>query len=493
MIEWDADALAPDDRALWDAMGAATPSYSPMPTPGAPNELRAVEVVCRAIGTPLLPWQRWAVRVITEKRADDPRRYRHPDVTVTVERQSGKTTVIRGVLLARAMIYRHRSAFYTAQTGKDATERWADLVQRIEHSALKSGVKVRKAIGTQRLIVANTESRLSPFAPTSESLHGYTPHDVAVDELFSFDDVQGNDLQGAIKPAQQTLPDRQVIWLSTAGHAGSTFLRSKVDAGRLANLDPSSTLGYLEWSLDPSLDPYAEEHWSMHPAYGHLIGAQDLRELAESVPEGEWRRAFWNQWIEAVDPVFDMGQWASAARVLTPPAGDVVLGYALDAARSSAAVVAAWETADGAQAVRPVWLSSDVDALPAKVIELHGKLRPVAVVADNGGLTRVALDAVQREAHEAGWPRASVGLTPADWVIASTSIVGKLAEGRLVHDGSDPLTDAVRRALTRRMGEAWAISHNSPAPVLAMAAALRGLDGQRAVAAPMIYLGSTDA
>ena len=201
MIEWDASGLAAGDRALWDAMGAAVPVCSPMPSPGAPNELAAVEVVCRAVGTPLLPWQRWAVRVITEKRLDDPRRYRYPDFTVTVERQSGKTTVVRGILLTRAMIYRHRSAFYTAQTGKDATERWSDLVQRVEHSPLKSGVRVRKAIGTQRLVVVNTESRISPFAPTSESLHGYTPHDVVVDELFSFDDAQGNDLQGAIKPA----------------------------------------------------------------------------------------------------------------------------------------------------------------------------------------------------------------------------------------------------------------------------------------------------
>ena len=489
MIEWRVAALARDDRALWDAMGAATPAYSPMPTPGAPNELPAVEVVCRAIGTPLLPWQRWAVRVITEKRADDPRRYRHPDVTVTVERQSGKTTVVRGVLLTRAMIYRHRSAFYTAQTGKDATERWSDLVQRVERSALKSGIRVRKAIGTQRMVVVNTESRLSPFAPTSESLHGYTPHDVAVDELFSFDDAQGNDLQGAIKPAQQTLPDRQVIWLSTAGHAGSTFLRSKVDAGRLANLDPASSLGYLEWSLDPQADPYDEANWPQHPAFGHLIGAEDLRELAESVPEGEWRRAFWNQWVEAVDPVFDMGQWAAGTRELEPPSGDVVLGYALDAARTSAAVVAAWETPDGKLAVRPVWLSPDVDALPGKVVELQRELRPVAVVADNGGLTRVALDVVQARAAEAGWSRAAVALTPAEWVIASASIVGKLAEGRLVHDGAGPLTDAVRRVLTRRMGEAWAISHNSPAPVIAMAAALRGLDSQRASDAPMIYLG----
>ena len=29
MIEWDVDELAEDDRALWDAMGAAVPAFSP--------------------------------------------------------------------------------------------------------------------------------------------------------------------------------------------------------------------------------------------------------------------------------------------------------------------------------------------------------------------------------------------------------------------------------------------------------------------------------
>ena len=166
MNAWSPDDLAPADRELWDAMGAAAPRFSVMPTPGAPNELASVEVVAQALGTPLIPWQRWAVRCVTEKSLTDPRRYRWPDFTVTVERQSGKTTITRGILLTRAMIYRHRSAFYTAQTGKDATERWTDLVQRIQHGPLKSGIHVRKAIGTQRLVVKTTESRFSPFAPT---------------------------------------------------------------------------------------------------------------------------------------------------------------------------------------------------------------------------------------------------------------------------------------------------------------------------------------
>lgn len=222
----DPGDLAPADAALWAAMGEATPRYTPAPTPGAANELRAVETITASLGQRLLPWQRWTVRVLTEKRADDPRRYRFPEVLVTVPRQSGKTTVVRGILLARAVMTPGFRGFYSAQTGRDATERWADLCEAVTRSPIRAAFTYRRAIGSQRLIVDKHDSRIAPFAPTPESLHGYTPHSVALDEIFAFDAVQGNDLLGAIKPAQQTLPDRQLILLSTAGHAGSTFLRS---------------------------------------------------------------------------------------------------------------------------------------------------------------------------------------------------------------------------------------------------------------------------
>lgn len=490
-ILWSPDDLAPDDRRLWDAMGDATPRFSVMPTPGAPSELPAVEVITRKIGTPLIPWQAWAARVMTERRIDDPRRYRWPDILTTVERQSGKTTTVRGVLLTRAILYRHRRAFYTAQTGKDASERWFDLVERVRHSPLRSGVTVRKAAGSQRLVVTSTESRIAPFPPTPESLHGYTPHDVAADEIFSLDDVQGNDLIGAIKPAQQTLADRQVLWLSTAGHAGSTFLRSKVDAARAALAVPDSPLGIVEWSLDPDLDPYDEANWSCHPGLGHLITRDDLRALAAEVPEGEWRRAFWNQWVEESDPVYDMRRWAALQTTLAPVSlGDVVLGYAVDADRRRAAIVAAWQL-DGRQAVKLVWSSQDVDALVPMLARLDSEHRPAALVADPGGIMRGVIDALSREVGEWREPRS---LTPSEWVIASTSIVDKLSAATIVHDGDAELTDALATALTRSLGEAWALSHRSRAEVLAMAAALRGLDDLPAVDDdPVIYFGPDDS
>ena len=94
--------LSASDAALWEAMGEATPRYTPTPTPGAANELRAVETITASLGQRLLPWQRWTVRVLTEKRADDPRRYRvvnvlswtsrvrYPSVTRSCTRRSAR-------------------------------------------------------------------------------------------------------------------------------------------------------------------------------------------------------------------------------------------------------------------------------------------------------------------------------------------------------------------------------------------------------------------
>src|SRR5690606_37616971 len=93
------DLLAPADRELWDAMGAATPQWSPMPTPGAQHELLACRAIALMLNTPLMPWQEWYCRIATERRTDDPRRYRFPQFLLTVPRQVGKTTIIRVVLL----------------------------------------------------------------------------------------------------------------------------------------------------------------------------------------------------------------------------------------------------------------------------------------------------------------------------------------------------------------------------------------------------------
>ena len=486
----DVDRLAPADRALWESMGNAKPRFSPMPTPGARHELAAVQMAAKAVGQPLIPWQAWAARVSTEFSMSDPRRYRFPQFVFTVPRQSGKTTLTRSKLLARCLMYPNRRAFYTAQTGKDARERWADLCDAAMRSPLAPALTYRKAIGSERLIVNRNDSRIQPFAPTPESLHGYTPNDVDLDEVFAFDAVQGNDLMGAIRPAQQTLPDRQFTMLSTAGHAGSTFLREQVDLGRASVDNPNASSGYLEWSLPDNVDPYDEQAWHFHPALGHLITIDDLREAATApgMSKGEWQRAFCNQWVVAHDPLFNMTAWGALSADLEPPRmTDCIIGFSQASDRSRAAVVAAWRLPDGRRALKIVVSTTDVGGFAGRVVELDERL-PLALVADDGGLDRPLIDEVRRALPS---HRRVTALSPRDWVLASTGLSAAIADGTVVHANEPHLTAAIAAAVSKPMGEAWAVSHRSRPEAVAACAALRGLDALPAVApAPLIYVAS---
>ena len=102
---------------------SAEPTYDTPITPGSRHDLKKIDIMARVLGVPLMPWQRLVARVASERHPDDPKRFRYHTVILTVPRQSGKTTLMRAILAQRALVNRNRSAFYTAQTGKDATAR----------------------------------------------------------------------------------------------------------------------------------------------------------------------------------------------------------------------------------------------------------------------------------------------------------------------------------------------------------------------------------
>lgn len=486
------DALAPEDRALWDAMGAAVPCYSSSPRPGAMHELVACRAVAAILGTPLLPWQAWVARLATERSEADPARYRFPLFMLTVPRQAGKTTIIRVILLTRALLYPERRAFYTAQTGKDATERWADLCAAVTAptSPLAPFASLRRAAGSARLTITPTGSRISPFAPTPESLHGYTPHDVAGDELFAFSDAEGSDLEGAIFPAQLTIPSRQFLGLSTAGHRESTYLRRKVTEGRAAVASGDADSGYCEWSLPDGLDPYAPESWVFHPAYGLTQHAEDFRIAAEQLPPGEWLRAMCNVWTEDTDPLFDMAAYDRCQLPELAPVelGETTLGVAVSADRSSAAAVAAWPTSTRPRiAIKLVRRFDDVSELAPFLVELARSpqgSRPVIYGAAGSIPTRSVLDEVRRavepvvDADAARLDRRVVELDSREWQLASEQLHASIVDERLAHEpsaGGPVLRSAVARGIVRPGTDgAWALSHSSPPELLALAAAVRG-------------------
>lgn len=488
-----APALAPADAALFEALGDAQPVYATRPTPGAPHDLAQIQVIARALGRPNMPWQDLVARVASERRTDDPRQFRYKVVVLTVPRQAGKTTGMGNVLTQRAVTNPGRRAFYTAQTGKDATQRWKDLVEAAvaSTSPLRDRVVLRKAIGSQSLTFPGG-SYIAPFAPTPKSLHGYTPHDVMVDEIFALDAAQGEALMGAIGPAQITLVDRQLWLVSTAGTAESTFLRQWVDAGREAVDDPDSQVAYFEWSLPEGLDPDNPEHWTFHPALGHTITIDDLIQMHEQHRDspGEWMRAFMNRWTKTENTIVDLAQFAALATDQTPPADTSTMTIAYEVAmdRSRSAVYAAWrDDQTGQPCIRPMQIAPGDDWVAEFVVRSQELLGARTVGADDGGPTRGITERIRRDHPDLTLET----LRPTDLTTGWGEFKTAVQRGTFSHDGGEGLADALAVAVERTMGQGWApdrMKSRGPIPELVAAVvALRLLEAGPAVQpAPMI-------
>ena len=472
------------------------PRFATAPTPGAPNDLHQIIVTAKALGTPLMPWQKQVARVASERRADDPQRFRYPIVVLTVPRQSGKTTLMRAVLTQRALMSNNRRAFYTAQTGKDASARWNDLVQQIENGVLSRHVKKRMAAGSQSLTFPNG-STISPFAPTAKSLHGYTPHDVMLDEIFAWDDAQGEDLMGAIKPAQITLRDRQLWLVSTMGTRESEFLHRYVDLGRAAVGDPDANLAYFEWSLEDGLDAYSPESWNFHPALGHTISLEDLAEASEAHTKGEWMRAYMNRQSVTADAFIErekitavMGEHDTA-----PKWSDLSIAYEADPLRRRAAIWAAWIT-DGQAHLQVVRSDEGTDWLADDVARIFDEEKPAMISADDAGMTRSITDKLKvTNTRRRGADGVEVQtLSTRDFATACAELKADIEDGAVIIGQSQLLLDALESVVTRPLGESWAISRTkSNGPVsdaIAAAVALRAAKHAKPTGKPQIWVGS---
>ncbi|AOT26101.1 terminase [Arthrobacter phage Prospero] len=490
-------ALADELPELLAALEQSTARYATKPTPGAPNELGQILGTAKLLGRQLMPWQIEVARVASEKRVDDPRRYRYPIVVLTVPRQSGKTTLMRTVLAQRALKCRNRKAFYTAQTGKDATARWLDLVKDIEDGPLSQFVSKRIAAGSQALTFP-TGSTISPFAPTAKSLHGYTPHDVMLDEIFAHDAAAGNDLMGAIRPAQLTLPDKQLWLVSTAGTADSGFLKSWVDQGRLAVKDSGAGIAYFEWSLADGLDPYDPQNWLFHPAVGHTITLEDLADDADSQSQGEWLRAYMNRWTSTSEAVIDVAKWDTLAGALVPvPWAQVTVAYEVAHDRSCAAIYACWKDPEtGKPALKLVQQGSGAEWLAPAVAKIYVENRPKAIGADDGGPTKAVTDNLRRlpNARSGGNGVEVTTLTARDFATACVSYMGHVDDGTILHDGDPGHRAAVEAAATRPMGDSKVFSRRhsrGPIPELVAATVALRLHEQAPATAPQpaIYMG----
>lgn len=459
-----------DTAEYWlSTLGDAQPTFATLPTPGAPNELAAIELVAAMLKTPLLPWQRFVARVITEKLPDGS--YRFPTVLLTVPRQSGKTTLFRAVLAARCLKKPNRRSFLSAQSGKDARERLFDLADMVSLSAIGSTVTIRRAAEAPQIIFSN-KSRLRSFAPTAESLHGFTLSDVLLDEIFSFSELEGNLLLGAVTPAMSTITDKQLLMCSTMGTAESVFLNQQIKTGRESTHSAKSQVAYFEWALPEGADPMEPDNWIFHPGLAAgLIKTADIQSASETMSRGEFVRAYMNRLTLNSEALFDLNKWISGKQQLSiPQRSQVAVGFEVSVDRSRSAIVAAWKDGKNYQ-VKLLRNGHGTQWLP-DALDRISEGRPLAIGADKHPQNSVIITELEAESSGA----VIQTLTTDSYKTGCVAFKARIEDGQIQHNGHLGLQGAVAGAQSRPMGESWVVSHRSDPEVIAAIVACRLLD-----------------
>ena len=382
----------------WPTSDGAPPLFATRRDPSRPTEGDQVGVIARALGTPLLPWQKYVADVATERRPDGS--YEYQVVIVTVPRQTGKTTLLRALGVYFALVL-GRDFFYTAQTGKDARARWYDLVKILRvNKALKDRVKIALRGGSEHVEFPGGHV-FQCFAPTPESLHGYTPAKVCIDEAFAQTEGKGELLMGAIEPAQFTIVDKQIFIVSTMGTAESVWFHDWI-ARAMGGMD---RVACFYWGATDEMNPFdLDDIARFHPAVGQQLGDKvitpaDVLSAAEKLSRAEYERAYGNRKTPTGSNLIEAAAWRAMLADATPPAdtSDLVLTYDVAADRRSAAIVASWIAEDGKPVAKIVRAEPGVDWLAPAVDALDTAWRPVAIAAaGHGPVLEVTEDLVER-------------------------------------------------------------------------------------------------
>jgi hypothetical protein len=278
------------------------------------------------MGIDLMPWQQDVLDISLEH---DPTTgdlvYRQ--VVITVPRQSGKTLLLMIVALHRMTTMAKRMTpvlvdmrrpdkvqrvALTAQSGNDARRKMQqEWIPTVLASPLSRRVTVNKrGVGTEifGLGEGEWEGTMEIISSVAHAGHGRVTDLAIMDEAFADSDEARE--QGLV-PGMNTRPSPQLWVVSTAGDDKSIYLRRKVEKGRLMVEEGRTEVSaYFEWSAPADADADDEDVWrACMPALGTVTPVDAIRSARLNLSDGEFRRAYLNQWVQGNDKVIPIDRW----------------------------------------------------------------------------------------------------------------------------------------------------------------------------------------
>lgn len=366
-----------------------------------------VAAIAAEMRQPLLPWQRYAADVALE--VDDRGLFAYSTVLITVPRQAGKTTLDLSASIQNALLGPNRKAWYTAQSGQHATEKFLEMLELWEHSAIRQlAPRGRRSNGSAGLPFING-SWFRPFAPVDGALDGKQADKVSLDEFWYWTSAQYAILRQSFSATKLTREratgQRPQTWIfSTEGTVESTALNALLDEARSDTPDP--TVAFFDWGIRDDDDPFdLDRIYACHPGAGHLFtreGLDGFRAEFKDSP-GEFARAFGNRRTGATERVIPTEPWKAAAwnDPTPPPPGRVCFAAAVGVDGVDTTITATQTHGPGtlSAVVKGGWMEGTYGALD-KLRELRAKYPDAGFIIDPAGPSAALHDEVERAGFE---------------------------------------------------------------------------------------------
>lgn len=425
-----------------------------------------------------MPWQQYVADVALEI---DPETgllvYR--EVVLTVPRQSGKTTLLLAAMVHRALGFNERQrVLYTAQNRISARKKWEDehVVTLQKSKEFKKLFRVRKQLG-QESIMWDNGSTHGIESNTEKAGHGETLDMGVIDEAFAQEDDR---LEQAFKPAMITRAQPQLWILSTAGSSRSTYLRSKVDAGRVQVREGLDTgVCYFEWSAPPEADPGdPATWWACMPALGHTVSEEAVAGFYHSMKLPEFRRAFLNQWPDDSPDewlVIPKHSWDELFDEDSDSTDLLVFSADVMPDRTMGSIVLAGSRADGKIHAEVVDNRRGTGWMLARLIELNERWKPVCFVIDERGAAAFLIPGLVAAGMNVVKPYSREIVSGTAYLYDSV-----MDTKNIRHLDQPELNSALAGAIKRPLGAGWAWARTSPSvdisPLVALTNAVWGLE-----------------
>jgi hypothetical protein len=318
----------------------AEPRFATPRSPERETLGHEVAAIAETLGQPFMPHQRQIVDVGLELLPGT-KVPAYREVVVLLPRQSGKTTLSLCVEIHRALRWLPpQRVIYSAQTGSDSRRKLLDdQVPMLKTSPLWVAVASIRRSGGSEAIIWKPGSRIDVLSSNLGAGHGRVVDLAVLDEAHDDTDDRR---EAAVTPAMATRPAAQLWVISTAGSDASAYLRRKCDNGRAA-VEAGETTGtcYLEWSALEEDDIDDPATWrSCMPALGLTIDEAAVRHARATMSEGEFRRAFLNQWTRAEEQIIPAAVWNAIVSpdVIVDKGARPVVAVDEDPVRGSAAI-----------------------------------------------------------------------------------------------------------------------------------------------------------